>query len=400
METPSKKSRRSSDAASRDSLQLYLETSEELDTTSENMDNMETMENMENMDENGEGEQKEEAKFKGSDDQKEEIIDVIENDKDDTKGGENEDENNKDMSFKKADSTSQPKTITTTSPGSCVSCGATVRPGFVALHPQLNLPTCDPCLPRLLAMEGAEVAASTCRCCGLVALAPYTCSSCPAGFCGQCLARVLGRAFLQLAGSHAWRCLLCDRRPLSHSRLAGGGGGRGKGRGVSRGRGAATTRPPAPPAPLACRPPPQGLQHMPSPRGSPSPGCSPSPMLRSVPRGLAGRTSPHTSPSPRHRVAPSPQGFHPRVLFPPSPAAALAGEAAMPRLLGVTIYRVDKVAESREVAREVAAVGHRLTEAAAEVEDTGGEELVEVLDKALADAATKVQELRKKLRKE
>ena len=36
------------------------------------MDNMETMENMENMDENGEGEQKEEAKFKGSDDQKEE----------------------------------------------------------------------------------------------------------------------------------------------------------------------------------------------------------------------------------------------------------------------------------------------------------------------------------------
>ena len=58
------------------------------------------------------------------------------------------------------------------------------------------------------------------------------------------------------------------------------------------------------------------------------------------------------------------------------------------------------MAESREVAREVAAVGHRLTEAAAEVEDTGGEELVEVLDKALADAATKVQELRKKLRKE
>ena len=41
-------------------------------------------------------------------------------------GGENEDENNKDKPFKKADSTSQPKTITTTSPGSCVSCGATV----------------------------------------------------------------------------------------------------------------------------------------------------------------------------------------------------------------------------------------------------------------------------------
>ena len=41
-------------------------------------------------------------------------------------GGENEDENNKDKSFKKADSTSQPKTIITTSPGSCMSCDATV----------------------------------------------------------------------------------------------------------------------------------------------------------------------------------------------------------------------------------------------------------------------------------
>ena len=41
-------------------------------------------------------------------------------------GGENEDENNKDKSFKKADSTSQPKTITTISHGSCVSCDAKV----------------------------------------------------------------------------------------------------------------------------------------------------------------------------------------------------------------------------------------------------------------------------------
>ena len=41
-------------------------------------------------------------------------------------GGENEDENNKDKSFKKADSTSQPKTIITTSHGSYVSCDATV----------------------------------------------------------------------------------------------------------------------------------------------------------------------------------------------------------------------------------------------------------------------------------
>ena len=41
-------------------------------------------------------------------------------------GGENEDENNKDMSFKKTDSTSQPKTITTISHGSCVSRDAKV----------------------------------------------------------------------------------------------------------------------------------------------------------------------------------------------------------------------------------------------------------------------------------
>ena len=41
-------------------------------------------------------------------------------------GGENEDENNKDKSFKKADSTSQPKTIITTSLGRCVSCDAKV----------------------------------------------------------------------------------------------------------------------------------------------------------------------------------------------------------------------------------------------------------------------------------
>ena len=41
-------------------------------------------------------------------------------------GGENEDENNKDKSFKKADSTSQPKTIITTSPGRCMSYDATV----------------------------------------------------------------------------------------------------------------------------------------------------------------------------------------------------------------------------------------------------------------------------------
>ena len=41
-------------------------------------------------------------------------------------GGENEDENNKDKSFKKADSTSQPKNITTISHGSCVSCDAKV----------------------------------------------------------------------------------------------------------------------------------------------------------------------------------------------------------------------------------------------------------------------------------
>ena len=38
-------------------------------------------------------------------------------------GGENEDENNKDKSFKKADSTSQPKNI---SHGNCVSCDAKV----------------------------------------------------------------------------------------------------------------------------------------------------------------------------------------------------------------------------------------------------------------------------------
>ena len=41
-------------------------------------------------------------------------------------GGENEDENNKDKSFKKADSTSQPKNITTISHGNCVSCDAKV----------------------------------------------------------------------------------------------------------------------------------------------------------------------------------------------------------------------------------------------------------------------------------
>ena len=41
-------------------------------------------------------------------------------------GGENEDENNKDKSFKKADSTSQPKTIITTSLGRCVSCDTKV----------------------------------------------------------------------------------------------------------------------------------------------------------------------------------------------------------------------------------------------------------------------------------
>ena len=41
-------------------------------------------------------------------------------------GGENEDENNKDKSFKKADSTSQPKNITTISHGNCVSCNAKV----------------------------------------------------------------------------------------------------------------------------------------------------------------------------------------------------------------------------------------------------------------------------------
>ena len=39
-------------------------------------------------------------------------------------GGENEDENNKDKSFKKADSTSQPKNITTISHGNCVSSDA------------------------------------------------------------------------------------------------------------------------------------------------------------------------------------------------------------------------------------------------------------------------------------
>ena len=39
-------------------------------------------------------------------------------------GGENEDENNKDKSFKKADSTSQPKNITTISHGNCVSYDA------------------------------------------------------------------------------------------------------------------------------------------------------------------------------------------------------------------------------------------------------------------------------------
>ena len=39
-------------------------------------------------------------------------------------GGENEDENNKDKSFKKADSTSQTKNITTISHGNCVSCDA------------------------------------------------------------------------------------------------------------------------------------------------------------------------------------------------------------------------------------------------------------------------------------
>ena len=41
-------------------------------------------------------------------------------------GGENEDENNKDKSFKKADSTSQPKNITTISHGNCVSCDVKV----------------------------------------------------------------------------------------------------------------------------------------------------------------------------------------------------------------------------------------------------------------------------------
>ena len=41
-------------------------------------------------------------------------------------GGENEDENNKDKSFKKTDSTRQPKNITTISHGSCVPCDAKV----------------------------------------------------------------------------------------------------------------------------------------------------------------------------------------------------------------------------------------------------------------------------------
>jgi len=384
-ETPSKRPRRSS--SSRDSLQLYLETSEELDTTGENM---------EDNDEKVVGDQEEEMNSKGSDCQKEQKVESMEESIDGKKGddmpaetkvGENEDEHNWDISFKKAASTSQPTTIATSSPSTCVSCGSAVPPGSVTLHPQLHLPTCAPCLPRLLALEGAEVAALTCRCCGLApGAAPYPCSSCPAGFCGRCLARVLGRPFLQLAGSPAWRCLLCDRRPLHHSRLAGRGGGRGGG----RARGAATTRSPAP---LSCGPPP--LQHVPSPR------VSPSPRLRGVQRSPVGRMSPYTSPSLRHRVAPPLHGFHPRVLFPPSPTAALAEvEDAMPRLPGVTIYRVDKVAQSRAVAREVAALGYRLTEAAAEVQDAVGEEVVEVLAKALAEAETKVQELKKNLRKE
>ena len=45
-------------------------------------------------------------------------------------------------------------------------------------------------------------------------------------------------------------------------------------------------------------------------------------------------------------------------------------------------------------------MGYRLTEAAAEVQDAVGEEVVEVLAKALAEAETKVQELKKNLRKE